>query len=55
MLTPLSSPDAGRVAISSSVLWKRFVKAFCSSVLCLRLVLETVQIITFYLTAIIRK
>ena len=56
MLTPLSSPDAGRVApISGSVLCLRFVIAFCGSVLCLRLVLETVQIITFYLTAIIRK
>ena len=43
MQTPLSSPDAGRVAPISGSVW------------CLRLVLETVRIITFYLTAIIRK
>ena len=42
MQTPLSSP-AGRVAPISGSVW------------CLRLVLETVQIITFYQTAIIRK
>lgn len=48
MQTPLSSPDAGRAS-------PPLVIAFCSSVLCLRLVLETVQIITFYLTAIIRR
>ena len=34
MQTPLSSPDAGRVApISGSVLQQRFAVAFCSSVL----------------------
>ena len=43
MQTPLSSPDAGRVApISGSVLQQRFM-------------LETVRIMTFYLTAIVRK
>ena len=43
MQTSLSLPDAGRVAPISGSVW------------CLRLVLETVQIITFYQTAIIRK
>lgn len=46
MQTPLSSPRDASPPL---------VAAFRSSVLCLRLVLETVQIITFYLTAIIRK
>ena len=43
MQTSLSLPDAGRVAPISGSVW------------CLRLVFETVRIITFYLTAIIRK
>ena len=57
----ISNSKQSLVDADSSLLARRgtrrspLVVAFYSSVLCLRLVLETVRIITFYLTATIRK